>query len=226
MDQHAAELMDLLHSANNHEDVVKCYSGIAETFDKIQESLAYVGAKNGVKKCLEKCEVPKTARILDIGAGTGIVGEMLQSMGYDNLDALDGCQELLEKSRERNCYRNLFCSFVVPDAELPVEKKAYDLVVMPGVVYPAHILPTAFGQVIKVVKKGGLISWDMMVGEPEAYQKEIGVMFREENFEKYVNSYVDDGLWELVGKYDITFVERPSATLNENAVCYVMRVLK
>lgn len=154
MDHGAAEFMNLLHTANNHEDAVKFYSGIAETFDKIQETLAYVGAKNGVKKCLEVGDVPKTARILDIGAGTGIIGEMLHSMGYDNLDGLDGCEELLVKSKERNCYRNLFCSFVVPDMELPVEQKAYDVVVMPGVVYPAHILPTAFGQVIKVVKKG------------------------------------------------------------------------
>lgn len=154
MDYGAAEFMDSIHTAKNHEDTVKLYSGIAEKFDKIQESLAYVGAKNGVRKCLEVCKVPKTARILDVGAGTGIIGEMLQLMGYDNLDALDGCQELLDKSRERNCYRNLFCSFVVPDMELPVEKKAYDVVVMPGVVFPAHILPTAFGQVIKVVKKG------------------------------------------------------------------------
>lgn len=154
MDDVATDLMNLLHAANNHEDTVKCYSGIADTFDQIQETLAYVGAKYGVKKCLEVGNVPKTARILDIGAGTGIIGEMLRSMGYDNLDALDGCQELLEKSKERNCYRNLFCAFVVADTELPVEQKAYDVAVMPGVVYPAHILPTAFGQVIKAVKKG------------------------------------------------------------------------
>lgn len=63
------------------------------------------------------------------------------------------------------------------------------------------------------------------MGQPEAYQKEIGIMFREENFEKYVNSYVDAGQWELVGKYDITFVENPSVSLNEHGVCYVMRVL-
>lgn len=156
MDHGAAEFMELLNTANTHTDAVNFYSGIADNFDQIQEALAYVGAKNGVKKCMEVCQVPKTARILDVGAGTGIIGEMLQSMGYDNLDALDGCQELLEKSRERNCYRNLFCSFVVPDMELPVEKKAYDVAVMPGVVYPAHILPTAFGQVIKAVKKGWL----------------------------------------------------------------------
>lgn len=154
MDHEAAEFVDLINISNNHEDTVKLYSGIADNFDKIQDALAYVGAKNGVKKCLEVGEVPKTARILDVGAGTGIIGEMLKSMGYDNLDALDGCQELLEKAKERNCYRNFFCSFVTPDLELPVEKEAYDVVIMPGVLYPSHILPTSFGQVIKVVKKG------------------------------------------------------------------------
>lgn len=63
------------------------------------------------------------------------------------------------------------------------------------------------------------------MGEYEEYQNESGQMFREENFEKYVNSFVNDGLWELVGKYNITFVEKQSVSLNEEGVCYVMRVL-
>ena len=154
MDTSPAELMDLLHASKNHEEVEKIYKEIAGKFDKIQDEMNYVGGKRGVMKCLEVGEVPKTARILDIGAGTGIIGEMLRSMGYENVDALDGCQELLEKAKEKNCYRNMFCSFVIPDAELPLEKKAYDVAVMPGVIYPAHILPTAFPQVMKVVKKG------------------------------------------------------------------------
>lgn len=64
-----------------------------------------------------------------------------------------------------------------------------------------------------------------MIGDAEAHQKDNGVMFRKENFETYVDAYVNDGLWELVGKYNITFVENPSNGLNEDGVCYVMRVL-
>ena len=154
MDKSTAELMDSLYASKNHEETEKIYKEMAEKFDKMQAELNYVGGKRGVMKCLEVGEVPKTARILDIGAGTGIIGVMLRSMGYENVDALDGCQELLEKAKEKNCYRNMFCSFVTPDAELPLEKKAYDVAVLAGVVCPAHILPTAFPQVMKVVKKG------------------------------------------------------------------------
>lgn len=76
---------------------------------------------------------------------------------------------------------------------------------------------------------GGLISWDIMVGNPKAFQNDNGIMFREENFGKYVESYINDGLWELVGKYKISFAERvvegPAKSLAEEGVCYVMRVL-
>lgn len=66
----------------------------------------------------------------------------------------------------------------------------------------------------------------MVTGDNEVLQKEIGQMFREENFEKIINSYVNDGLWKLVGKYKIDFMKNPATNLNEEGICYVMRVLK
>ena len=65
-----------------------------------------------------------------------------------------------------------------------------------------------------------------MTGDNEVFQKEIGQMFREENFEKIINSYVNDGLWELVGKYKIDFVKNLANNLNDEGICYIMRVLK
>lgn len=79
--------------------------------------------------------------------------------------------------------------------------------------------------ITQLLYSGGLISWDIMVGNPKAYQNDSGIMFREENFGKYVESYINDGLWELVGKYNIAFVDGPSINLTEEGVCYVMRVL-
>ena len=66
----------------------------------------------------------------------------------------------------------------------------------------------------------------MMTGDNEVFQKEIGQMFREENIEKIINSYVNDGLWELVGKYKIDFVKNLAKNLNDEGICYIMRVLK
>lgn len=66
----------------------------------------------------------------------------------------------------------------------------------------------------------------MMTGGNEVFPKEISQMFHEENFEKIINSYVNDGLWELVGKYKIDFAKDPAKKLDHEGICHVMRVLE
>lgn len=51
--------------------------------------------------------VPKEARILDAGAGTGLMGEILVKLGYDGLVAMDLSREMLEEAREKNIYRDI-----------------------------------------------------------------------------------------------------------------------
>ena len=49
--------------------------------------------------------VPGEARILDAGAGTGMVGEVLTELGYANLVAMDLSQGMLEVTRQKNVYQ-------------------------------------------------------------------------------------------------------------------------
>ena len=50
-------------------------------------------------------EANKDIKILDAGAGTGIIGEMLVQQGYRNIDALDISEEMLNLAKQRNVYR-------------------------------------------------------------------------------------------------------------------------
>jgi len=43
--------------------------------------------------------------ILDAGAGTGMVGEVLTKLGYANLVAMDLSQGMLEVTRQKNVYQ-------------------------------------------------------------------------------------------------------------------------
>ena len=103
---------------------------------------------------LVKLNIPRHSYILDIGAGTGFVGELLAANGYRNVDALDGCPKLLEIAKQKNCYKNLIHSYVSSDIRLPIEDKTYDVVIMAGCVAPGHIKVEAFDQIIRVVKPG------------------------------------------------------------------------
>jgi len=49
--------------------------------------------------------VPGEAMILDAGAGTGMVGEVLTKLGYANLVAMDLSQGMLEVTRQKNVYQ-------------------------------------------------------------------------------------------------------------------------
>jgi len=45
--------------------------------------------------------------ILDAGASTGMVGEVLTKLGYANLVAMDLSQGILEVARQKNVYQEL-----------------------------------------------------------------------------------------------------------------------
>ncbi len=49
---------------------------------------------------------PASARVLDAGAGTGLVGQYLGSLGYDSLVAMDISNEMLNKAREKMSTRS------------------------------------------------------------------------------------------------------------------------
>ena len=99
-------------------------------------------------------DVPKDRRILDVGAGTGVIGELLTANGYYNLDALDGTPKMLEIAEQKNCYQNYIVSYVTPDIRLPIEDQVYDVVILAGVFCPGHIRVEAFDQIVRVVKPG------------------------------------------------------------------------
>jgi len=49
--------------------------------------------------------LPRSQKILDIGSGTGVVGQALQQAGFDDLHALDVSTNFLEAVRMRGFYR-------------------------------------------------------------------------------------------------------------------------
>merc|ERR1712050_298116 len=71
------------------------FNSITETFDSSMKK--YFGAQR------------KSLKILDVGAGTGLVGKNLRERGYTCIDALDVCQEMLDVAKEKKIYNKLIC---------------------------------------------------------------------------------------------------------------------
>ena len=91
--------------------------------------------------------------VLDIGAGTGALGGLLADVGP--VDGTDISQEMLDVAATKQVYRDVFWGDLTD--RLPCEDSTYNAVVSSGTFTTGHVGPDAIDEVLRVVKKGGLV---------------------------------------------------------------------
>ena len=100
----------------------KFYNKFAQTYDK------GVKSKNilATKFLLKKIKMDKDAKILDLGAGSGLSSLPLMEAGYKDITLLDYSKEMLTKARKKKGLKK--CKFILGDiSELKLKTK-YDLI--------------------------------------------------------------------------------------------------
>lgn len=97
---------------------------------------------------------PTKLRILDAGAGTGIVGKVLQDLGYTNMDALDISQKMLDEAKKLNVYKEFFCAALSAEPIAEIATDQYDALICVGTLTVGHVKPVAFDEILRVVKPG------------------------------------------------------------------------
>ena len=97
---------------------------------------------------------PKSeVRIMDMGAGTGLLGVELNKIGYTNVDALDVSQRMLEESRKKGVYTEFICTHLTEKPTPEIETGQYNAIISSGVVTAAygHIRPPCFIEMMRTV---------------------------------------------------------------------------
>ena len=92
-------------------------------------------------------------KIIDVGAGTGLIGVELHKLGYTDLHALDISQGMLNEAMKKNVYKNFICSSVserIPE----IETGEFHAVISGGSVMTGHVRASAFVEMIRMVKIG------------------------------------------------------------------------
>lgn len=110
---------------------------------------------NGHKLVVEQFDafgVAKDSKIMDLAAGTGLVGALLSENGYTNIDALDGSAEMLVAAKNAKCYQNIITHFIKKDVQFPIEDHTYDHIIMSGAL--CHIDYESLPQIIRICKPG------------------------------------------------------------------------
>ncbi len=88
------------------EKIGEQYDSVAEKYEGYMELLGYPDPESITKAIDEVCKVPKDAKIMDMGMGTGIIGEHLTKAGYTHIDGCDASQGLLDIAKKHGFYKD------------------------------------------------------------------------------------------------------------------------
>lgn len=138
----------------------------------------------------EKDEV----KIMDAAAGTGLVGVELNKLGYTNLCALDISPEMLNEAKKKNVYKKFICSSLSDRPNPEIAPEEFDALICGGSMLVGHIGPSALIEMIRIIKIGGLVCFNIRDGQLEDYQEKISEL---ESL----------GSWKLISKRSLPFFE-------------------
>jgi len=177
-----------VYSSKNNKELAERYNQWAEDYDRDLESeFGWIGPQYATEYFVKY--VPQSARILDAGAGTGLMGELLFAEGYRELVAMDISEGMLEQARKKNVYKEFHR--MIMGGPLGFETDSFDAVISVGALTEGHAPADSLDELVRITKPGGHIIYTLRT---DLYE---GAGFKEKN-----NSLVQTGKWALVEKGD------------------------
>ena len=146
--------LDDAYSLKTPKDSIKLYKKWAQTYDEdfafSSDYLSPQKISNFFIKHSKDIDTP----ILDVGAGTGLVGEFLSIKGKKEIIGIDISSEMLHQAKLKECYS----SFIEADItkKIPLKKNSIGAVISAGTFTHGHVGPDAFDELLRIVKPGGL----------------------------------------------------------------------
>jgi len=145
------------YRAEGHDQLMGRYNNSATVYDQAMEEYQWKGPSM-VLPVLQRYVAPD-ARILDGGAGTGLMGETLTEAGFTNLYAMDPSSGLLAEAARKNIYRQT--RQMKLGEKLDYGHDFFDAVVVIGVFTPGHASWDSFDELIRITRSGGYIIYTL-----------------------------------------------------------------
>jgi len=177
------ERVKWIYTSSNNKELEERYDQWAKDYDTdLDEGFGYIGPQRNVEFFTRF--VPKTARILDAGAGTGWVGELLTKEGYNNLVAMDLSSGMLEEAGKKNVYQEFHQMMM--GGSLNFATDSFDAVISVGVFTVGHAPASSFDELVRITKPGGYIVFSL---RPDIY--------RDSGFKEKQAALESEGKWKL-----------------------------
>ncbi len=144
--------LDGAYALKTPEDSLKLYGDWAETYDESFAQASGYQLPVAVAEAFVRAE--GRGPVLDVGAGTGLVGIALKALGVEAIDGTDISSAMLAEAAMKDCYENLFEGDLT--GVLDVEDGAYRGIVSAGTFTHGHVGPDAFDELLRVAASGAL----------------------------------------------------------------------
>ncbi len=123
--------------------------------------------------------------ILDAGAGTGLMGEVLVALGYKDLTGIDLSENMLDAARKKNVYKELHQMVLGERLDFP--DNAFAATVATGVFTEGHAPAESFDELVRVTASGGCVIYSARADADSA-----------DEYEKRREALESSGKWSLV----------------------------
>lgn len=155
-----------VYSSRNEEELNERYDEWAKTYDAdLERDFEYIGPQIAAEIFIKY--VPSEARVLDAGAGTGMVGEILTKQGYKNLVAMDMSRGMLEEAQKKRVYQELYQ--MVMGEPLGFDTDSFDATICVGTLTVGHAPASSLDELVRVTRPGGYIIFTL---RPDVYEKD------------------------------------------------------
>jgi predicted TPR repeat methyltransferase len=148
----APENLRAAYALNGPEDNRRLYAQWAATYD--EDFVRATGYRLPEAVAAAYTAAGGQGPVLDVGAGTGVVGQLLAARGVAPVDGTDISAEMLEQARGKGVYRRLFegdatAGLAVPDA-------TYAGIVSAGTFTLGHLGPEVLPELLRIARPDAL----------------------------------------------------------------------
>ncbi|XP_027045519.1 uncharacterized protein LOC113673326 [Pocillopora damicornis] len=159
------------------DEIKRIYAARSATYDKEYSAVRASYSKplaeslhNALKEVYQ--DKPKDQiKIIDAGAGTGLIGVELKKLGYTNLCALDITDEMLKEAKKKEVYTEFICTSLNGQPIPQIKSGQFDALICGGALLTGRIGSSAFVEMIRMVQTGGVLCFNIMKEELEHYQE-------------------------------------------------------
>jgi ubiquinone/menaquinone biosynthesis C-methylase UbiE len=143
-----------VYDAKGTEAVAELYDKWAASYDAEMAEAGYQHPQACVA-LFARHVMRGSAPVLDAGAGTGLIGQWLQTLGYPEVEALDISKGMLDIARRKGLYAD-YHQLALGGA-LPFADGAYAGVISAGVFTSGHVGVEGLNELIRICAVGGAV---------------------------------------------------------------------